>query len=96
MLFEIADFGDLAVPMPTWAGSAGGATIDHYSATDNYVKLYHMNLQAGILMPLEIEPPIVQDRMTYEVANGIRGTSGRSARLDGQASCSPGDQLAQG
>lgn len=39
-----------------------------------------------ILLPLEIEPPIVQGRMTCEVANGRRGTARRSATLDGQAS----------
>jgi hypothetical protein len=50
----------------------------------------------SILLPLEIEPPIVQGRMTCEVANGRRATAGRSPALDGQASCSLDNQLAQG
>ena len=40
------------------------------------------------MLPLEIEPPIVQGRKTFEVANGRGSTSTGSAALDGQASCS--------
>jgi hypothetical protein len=57
---------------------------------------YSFERRRNILLPWEIEPPIVQSRMTCEVANGRGLTARRNTALDGQASCSPGDQLAQG
>src|SRR6202161_1142369 len=66
------------------------ATVLARSIYTEGIKMVAAGHDPIILLPLEIEPPIVQGRMTCEVANGRGSTAGRSAALVGQASCSLG------
>jgi hypothetical protein len=75
----------------------GAALTSRLQSFETEVLTQEGNLAGlAILLPLEIEPPIVQGRKTFEVANGRGSTARGSAALDGQASCGPGNQFAQG